>query len=687
MDFLKPQQLHINGLDSKLFKHAVKNFRVNTLVVHKALLSQIAEFFVKSREPISTVVGYGLIRSRTITDAEVKTMDTVKTLAIYAHQLSYLDEFTKVTRLQILRGGVFKMNTRIYSRIVELAVEWENLLPNLNGILCTFPSLKRIHITTDPQKSSQEVLNQLNGRNIQVYWPLHVPVEQLAHVPYHHFYYQTGNTMAITKLSNVMYHWPSTSTSLEYELDLYSRLPEYIYPSSIDYPTHWQTDRLNEQKIVQRIVNQARSTSTTLRFITKTSILPYWKIVDLCLEYQNKDLLLDVLRRLEDRHLMTIKPRVICNLIEFYGLLGLINIIGDDVFHLLANSQNFKGTTLAHKLVTEHCRIDLNEIDPFIENWNLVNNEGIAPINIALKTLDLSVIMFLLQRGAKLSSTHNVPFQYKYLPFWIQHLPDTFLEKNATEMLFHEDWLRSGASLMNALDTMADYGADVRAFNWRHQSFLNFIISFYGCYPEKAQMSNLIQRLVTTFDVDINQLDGNGDTPLGTAIKTANLKIIKLILQLGANVNDICSNNMKPISFICSSVNNINEFKCLIDCLVEAGADVNATDVQFSECEDDREISPLLLIMERRASLPFIEHLVARGAKLDYVDSQGVPLLCHFLHKTSSVDWYNRAARLLQQKFRGDFMEIEDAPFIPALPSLTQISPQTSEEILSVLFK
>jgi ankyrin repeat protein len=683
IDELKPQQLHINGIDAYLFKSAVRNFKVSTLIVHNASLQQIAQLLVCSREPILTVVAYGAYGSNVVmTQEEMTKLETVKTLALHTTQLRFLDAFTKVTRLQLLHNSTFPEINRSYFDVVELAVDKDCLIRNFDAILKLFPSLKTIQVMNDPTEDARTALKQLAERGIQLEWPLHIRVEQLAHVPYHHFYYQAGDTMAVKKLSYVMYNWPSTSTSLEYEKDLYSRPLEYVYPSAIDYLKQPQI-RLTEPQIIKKIVKQARSTSQTLKFITKTSILPYWKIVDLCLEYSNKALLLDVLRRLEDRHLLNIKPRVICQLIEFFGLPGFINTVGSDVFHLVANSQNFKGNALAHKLVGENCRVDLNNIDSFITNWNVVNYEGVAPIDVAVQTLDLSVIMFLLQRGAKLSSTHNIPFQYKYFPFWIRYLPDAFLTKNATEMLFHEDWLRSGSSVIKALDTMVEVGADVHAFNWRHQSFLNFIISFYGYYPEKLDLCNLIQRLVINYHVDINHLDGTGDTPLGTAIKTSNMKIIKLILQLGANVDDVCSNNMKPIPFICSTINNINEFKCLINCLIEFGADVNATSLQFSE-KEDREISPLLLIMEKPRSTPFIKHLVACGAKLDYVDSFGSTLLLHFLHKTSDVDLFNQAAQLLQQKLVVDNMEIEGAQYITFLPS--QISPEISEEILAILF-
>ncbi len=251
-------------------------------------------------------------------------------------------------------------------------------------------------------------------------------------------------------------------------------------------------------------------------------------------------------------------------------------------------------------------------------------------------------------------------------------------------MLFHDDWLRSGTSVIRAVDAMVSVGANVHAFNIHLQSFLNFIISFYGSHFEKSELENLIELLVVHYKVDINQLDGNGDTPLGTAIKTTNTKIIKLIVRLGANVNDICSNNMKPIPFICSSVKNINAFKCLIDSLLECGSDINAITVQYTTT-GDQKVSPLLFVMENRNFLPFMKHLVSRGASLNFVDSQGWTLLHHFIHKTTDVDYRVQVITLLRQRLLQDAMDIDEDHNGSSF-CLGQITPQLSEQVLAEIF-
>jgi hypothetical protein len=153
IDELKPQQLHINGIDAYLFKSAVRNFKVSTLIVHNASLQQIAQLLVCSREPILTVVAYGAYGSNVVmTQEEMTKLETVKTLALHTAQLRFLDAFTKVTRLQLLHNSTFPEISRSYFDVVELAVDKDCLIRNFDAILKLFPSLKTIQVMNDPTR-------------------------------------------------------------------------------------------------------------------------------------------------------------------------------------------------------------------------------------------------------------------------------------------------------------------------------------------------------------------------------------------------------------------------------------------------------------------------------------------------------------------------------------------------------
>ena len=86
----------------------------------------------------------------------------------------------------------------------------------------------------------------------------------------------------------------------------------------------------------------------------------------------------------------------------------------------------------------------------------------------------------------------------------------------------------------------------------------------------------LVQNLVKQQGIDINQSDGDDQTPLGAAISKAtgdNFEIVRLLVDAGADVNKVTVNQNTPICSACHKAGNLE----LIQFMVEHGADTKGT--------------------------------------------------------------------------------------------------------------
>lgn len=316
------------------------------------------------------------------------------------------------------------------------------------------------------------------------------------------------------------------------------------------------------------------------------------------------------------------KPRIIQTVVEFLGINALVDSLGRDELVKLVNLKSSKGNTLAHRLTRHVSGIDLNEISPYILDWDVINSKDLAPIENAMQAQNMDLVMFLLQRGAQFRNIGDFPLQ----------------------------------------------------------SFLSYVISFYGNHPEQLEPieDNLITKLVTYYGVSLSSYDSNGESPLGVAIRTVNTKIIDLIVELGADVQWPCSCNMKPIPFICSAVNDIDQFTLLMDCLLKHGTDINAQSTHFYDNGAPYKISSIVLLMDKPLPEPFIKYMIDHGAALNYVDPNGWTLLHCYIQK---VSYQEELIRLLQQHLPACHIEDEGGERYLTF-DWTWLTPQLSEEIL-----
>jgi len=72
-----------------------------------------------------------------------------------------------------------------------------------------------------------------------------------------------------------------------------------------------------------------------------------------------------------------------------------------------------------------------------------------------------------------------------------------------------------------------------------------------------------VERLINKDEVDVNQTNNNGETPLYVACHKNNLKIVKFLLENGANINKSNKDGATVLFFACYR-NNLEMVKLLL---------------------------------------------------------------------------------------------------------------------------
>jgi len=111
--------------------------------------------------------------------------------------------------------------------------------------------------------------------------------------------------------------------------------------------------------------------------------------------------------------------------------------------------------------------------------------------------------------------------------------------------------------------------------------------------------------------VNLKSRDENGYTPLMYAVKRKSLAIINFLLSKGVDINERDNEGFNALMHAIAPPNNSMD---VIQCLVDHGADFNASGVQ--------QLSPLLLAA-RNNDFGVARYLVGKGAEINAKDSSG----------------------------------------------------------------
>lgn len=141
--------------------------------------------------------------------------------------------------------------------------------------------------------------------------------------------------------------------------------------------------------------------------------------------------------------------------------------------------------------------------------------------------------------------------------------------------------------------------------------------------------SQNMMRYLLNKNPSLEQLDGNNRTPLAVAIKAKNIKIAKLLIESGSDVNFKSVKDSNHSLLLIEVINNVNTFE-LIPLLVKSGALVNE--------QDDKSGNTALHYVASRAAqkaaLDATIALIASGANVNAVNKQGFDF--YFLHSIFS---------------------------------------------------
>lgn len=217
---------------------------------------------------------------------------------------------------------------------------------------------------------------------------------------------------------------------------------------------------------------------------------------------------------------------------------------------------------------------------------------------------------------------------------------------------------------IDLIDMLVEAGEDVNACDKKGVSFFNSLLELE--YQDKNSQYNTLKHLLNKYNVDINHVDESGNTPLTTTLTIGSPTEVDFLLMHGADPN-LAVGTMCPL-FLAISCEEPTAIP-LVNSLLYCGADINKVDYD----KFGRKITPLALAVIASHYVSVLEYLVARGAKLDFIDENGNNLLhltllgndvetivqtIKYLSKHCDINRLNDSGRTpLHIAFRDNFVE------------------------------
>ena len=332
------------------------------------------------------------------------------------------------------------------------------------------------------------------------------------------------------------------------------------------------------------------------------------KYADTVLIYASRKGRLEIVRQLLKLGLPNILDIKATNLREYTALIvasleGHVEIVrllienGDDV-----NTSADRGyTSFIYASQNGHVEV----VRFLIENGadvNVSSNNGTNALIEASSNGHIEVVKLLIENGAGVNTFNN----YEQTPL-IEASKKGHVE--IVRLLLNE-------------------GANVKAGAFENRTSL--------FYASEAGQSDITSTIENTSDVnsntiniylkiikllidngaDVNAIDDTGWTPLIIASSTKNVDVVRLLIENGADVNHIDNEGTTPISIALSN-GNIE----IVRSLIENGAD------------DNYNSDMLLLHASRVGTIETVRFLIEQGVNIDAVDDDGLSSLINALYE------------------------------------------------------
>ena len=106
------------------------------------------------------------------------------------------------------------------------------------------------------------------------------------------------------------------------------------------------------------------------------------------------------------------------------------------------------------------------------------------------------------------------------------------------------------------------------------RGYTEIVELFLDAEANKNSYTKIVHSILNTgLNLNINEKDSNGDTPLHCACQRGYTEMVKLFLRAGANLNERNNDGNTPLNLLCSNVNIVD--KDIVELLVANGCDVN----------------------------------------------------------------------------------------------------------------
>jgi ankyrin repeat protein len=539
-----PKQLVVFCNKPKQLSSVLATYNVTTLVLEAPIkkMSHLSQILCASPK-LSTVVFKTVCAIDGVTYNEwiprgpagsavalwaANTFDHITTLSI-GSEVGLLTLFPNVTQVKLETIRPQYQMERITDKVAYPNVRELEVIKldaqSLERITVVFPGLKTVYLNALESPSAVEQLERVGERlGIQISWSEISPnFTTLSYVDYFNSFGRTplqhflasGNA---EKVKDVLLKY----TNHVYEQDLLGREPQFKFPT-----------RSSEFISTASEVRKSTLPVPMLKTLVKHGGLNYWTALPV-----NAECLVP-----EAKNFMPVPPEALRTIVKLncqrsFPVNRIAEAVGEEVFNALAKTRDHKGNTLLHLLARKNVDLPMYW-DRLLEYSDVkaLNDKQENAATIAFRAKYWSCWRMLVEQGAPIQyDKYNMASTKNFLS-WIlfNGIPLTVLS-NFTDARYLQSMFYALQSLDSPLRPsvfreLIQLGVDPKQRNQRGQSLLNVLVE------ERNNGLMVMWDCIAEQNLDLDEYDDSGRTPLITAIELGLIKIVSFLLEKGANPN------------------------------------------------------------------------------------------------------------------------------------------------------